>query len=444
MKAEELSFKDLNASELKMDESSLHTMAKEFNRARDDAEKGYNVTYGSSTLNPMAFHVMSNNHQVQAPLCDLSVGEMGMPFNVLQDRYLKTEAGLISMLMENVTLDVFANSLQEILHEKLDTIGNLEKEFDKLSQKLDSSMKSNELLELKVLNLADDAKKLRESEVRHIVEFDDLTFKNHILDVKLQDISDENSFLTQRLAECQILTQDISDLDAKYKACNAERLRVEELLNEEVANKSILEKEINNILEANEAMGIETSRYHSLVNDLENLVSFASDKLGNLCLNFTVQGILVNELADSCPTPEQDLLNKILHLEKLLEGTHRMLAKLTQDKKAIEEERTRIVDSLKMKDSSLLELTTQYNSSNALIESLQLKLKDVADDFNACLETERFLSENNKELSSKLSGMEIELQVAITEKNYLVERLSELDSIKEELGRTKLCFESCL
>lgn len=178
-----------------------------------------------------------------------------------------SEAEFSEMRLLNMNLEIFTIFLHETLQEKLCTFRSLVEENSKLSQKLDESLQSNKLLTIKLQVMTKSVGMLRKIEVEHVSTIDGLYLKNQILEGKLQDVSHENSLLTERMKTIKELVMESNVFETKYKACNAKKQELESLLNKESLEKNHLLGELKSMSEEYEAIKAECAK---LVNDFED------------------------------------------------------------------------------------------------------------------------------------------------------------------------------
>ncbi|KAG6497211.1 hypothetical protein ZIOFF_045101 [Zingiber officinale] len=82
--------------------------------------------------------------------------------------------------------------------------------------------------------------------------------------------------------------------------------------------------------------------------------------------------------------------------------------------------------------------------SNALVEKLQKELQNASEKLKISSDTEEKTESINRELSSKLATLEMELQQTVEENKDLVNQLILLATVKEDLAKTQISLTYCM
>ncbi|XP_042492990.1 interaptin [Macadamia integrifolia] len=370
-----------------------------------------------------------------------------------EDRYQMIETELYEMHVVNMHLDVFSKVLQETLHETCDGFRLMEEKANELAQQLEHSTDSKELLMLQLKTALDDVNALSEYKASCVTKCNDLALRTQILEEKLESISSENCRLTQKIMEYEGLMMESRSYKSKYSACTAENMELLNLLKQETLEKDNLMKDISSLHEELTVVKAEFVNQVSVRDNLDKTVIFLRDKLGDLIstmLSYTEQlnaPVLQGESLQQ-DLQNNDLINSILHLGELQKEACEKIIQLVQEKKAIEEERDNARSSLSGMKSEILSMKQMFASemedmvtklalSHAHVEKLQQKLEGFASKLMFSSESEENYAEQNQELLSKVELLEVELQHVVTENRDIAQKILALESVNEELERTK-------
>ncbi|XXG39076.1 hypothetical protein AAC387_Pa01g0129 [Persea americana] len=366
----------------------------------------------------------------------------------------KAEAELSEMHFLNLQLVVFSKVLHETLHELNSGIRIMKKKVDELAQQLENSAESKEMLMHKLQTALDDVQSLKESEEKCMTKCNDFSLKNHTLEAKIQGISDENYLLTQKVTEFENLIMEFRNYKNKYEACATEKDELENLLKQESLEKRHLKNEISSVVKELKTLQSEFDRQSSKKTDLETSIAFLQNKLRDLrsCFDsFSEQISGPSPASKSLPqeTEDENFMNSILYLEKLQERVCDQIIQLIQEKKDIEKQRSIALGSLSSTESQILLIKQQFESElhdmvtkldtvNRHVEKLQLELQDVGHKYKRSSEAEEKYAAQNRELSSRITSLENELQRATSENRDLAQKILDFDSVSKELDITKL------
>ncbi|XP_073117399.1 uncharacterized protein [Elaeis guineensis] len=386
--------------------------------------------------------------------------KMGPSLYKLKELPLQTEVELSEMHMCNMHWKVFSDVLQETLCDVYDGIRYLKGKMVELVQQLEHSTAMKESLMLKVANSLDEARVAREDEAKCICKCDDLSMKNQILEAKLEDVSEENNFLAQKISENEKLILDYRAYESKFKAFTEERKEFENLLKEERLQKSSLQNEIRSLIDDFKTLKEAFDHQSSLNVDLQKSVTFLQEKLANLGTNLIHCNEKINGSAFDGTSLQQDLENKnyfavFICFEQFQQEAGKKILQFIQEKKEIEKQgeiaklslhktESQMLHMKRKFESDLEEITKKQDFSNTLVEKLQLELQNVAEKLKISLEAEGKNVSKNRELSSKIAVLELDLQHATDENGDLAQKLLVFGSVKEELERTKISLMNCM
>ncbi|KAF9608198.1 hypothetical protein IFM89_007820 [Coptis chinensis] len=371
-----------------------------------------------------------------------------------EDLYQKAEAELVEMYLININLIVFSKVLEEAFGEASNEIKLMKEKMNELTRNLAQSTESEELLMLRLQTAQDDINTQRAFNETWSTKCDELTLQNQILEDKVQDISNENGVLTERITEFQRMITEQRTYESKYEVSIAENTELVNLLKKETAIKRRLQDEVS-------CMGDELKTLKAVVNEqsavngnLEETRSYLGDKLGDLRSTMISYCNQINDqsLLSSCVLHEvdsNDLINVISHLDELQGKTYEKILQLTREKSELEKQRDTAEVLVISSESELSLLRNKYeidvkeivnklDVSNALVDKLQLELENVSNKLEAGIETEVRYAEQVEELSTGAAGLEAELQNVTKENRDLAQKILAFECLNEELERTKL------
>ncbi|ONK75493.1 uncharacterized protein A4U43_C03F17480 [Asparagus officinalis] len=396
----------------------------------------------------------SQNQSVESnsQLVDGNVGSeekrrsLHTPQNLQEDIH----AELSEMHMLNIHWEVFMEVLKEAMHSANDGVLHMKEDMSKLVENLRLSTSEKESLMLNLHSTLDDIRKLRKNGANCRSECDDLMLKNNILEARIIDVSEENSSLSQKIAE----------YESKYTSCLEQRNKFEVMLEKESLQRSSLQSEIKSIDKDYKALKEEFDNLSSKNCTLEITIDHLQKKLGDLCHNITtfskeIDGFTFDDPSLKRETESNNHAAIVSHLEKFQHEAYKKILQLHRAKKEIEQDRDTARCSLNETESQLLHVKAKFESgleeskmnlelSNTLVEKLRLELQDVADKLSFSLEAEEKLRSTNRELSTKLTILDIEIQQANDEKRDISHKLLQFDNVKEELERTNLRLMECM
>ncbi|CBI19108.3 unnamed protein product, partial [Vitis vinifera] len=206
-----------------------------------------------------------------------------------EELYQKVEEELCEMHLVNIDLDVFSKTLRETLLEASAEIALMKEKIDELSQQLELSTESKELLLLRLQTAMDDVRMLNEYRESCIAKCHDLALQNQILEANLESVSSENFRLSQKIAEWDALVMKCRNYESKYEACAAEKMELANLLKEEALENGGLQNEISSLQEELKTSKTELDELASVKESLQQIVNFLQDKLGSLLACYDAQ-----------------------------------------------------------------------------------------------------------------------------------------------------------
>ncbi|GFY85810.1 hypothetical protein Acr_04g0005480 [Actinidia rufa] len=354
---------------------------------------------------------------------DILLEDMKKSLLLQEGLYLKVEEELSEMHVANVHLDVFSKILQETLLEASAGIMLMKKKIDELTQKMDLSTASKKLLLLQLQTAMDDAQALNEYKASCMAKCSDMALQNQILEAQ--------------------------SYESKYKASFDEKTEMANLLKQETLNKVNLQNEVSYLQELKTLKAEQSELAYSKEN-LQKTVSFLEDKLGSLGESYHKKfyGLFPSANSVRHDPGSMDFMGVIPQLEEFQHNACEKILQLLEEKKNLENERDLAQMSSSTASSELLVLkqkfkhdvqnmTTKLEAANGLVEKFQLELETLANKFHINSEAEDKYAHQNEEFSADLTLLEAELQQLTSKNVELAKEILGLDTLTEELGRSK-------
>ncbi|KAI0501946.1 hypothetical protein KFK09_016891 [Dendrobium nobile] len=381
--------------------------------------------------------------------------EIEMSLDMLKQIYATSGAELSEVVMLYMHWEVYAQVLQETFREVFPGIGHMNGKVVELQEKIKHCTNDNEFLILEMQAALDESRILREAEEKCISRYNELVSKNHIMEVKLNDVLYENSFLVQKVADCQSLIADFGVSESKYKACAAENIELKNMLKEENTQRDYLQSKVSSLTEEFKTLKEQYEIKCSLNSDLQRGATNIQDKLRDLCncVIFCSQQICDSIFDDVFVKEELDCENYdaiISHLQQFQQKVSCRLFSIHKEKKVAEEqreidqrtlnERESHISYMKQKfDSELEEVRTKLEHSRTKVQDLEIELQEAVKKLKLSKEAEEWHILENRKLLSNMSILEVELQLATDEcRDFSKKLLATEGVVNEELANTKL------
>ncbi|XP_042462544.1 myosin heavy chain, cardiac muscle isoform-like isoform X2 [Zingiber officinale] len=367
-----------------------------------------------------------------------------------------TEAEVLEMYLLNVNLKIFSDVLLGALHDVNGGVEQMkEKEFE-LAQDLQHTTEMKDSYALKMHKAVEYSRILMDDKAKCVSRCDDLSLKNQILEAKLQDVSYESTILSEKVAEYEKMFVEFKAYEKMYNTCIEERDKFKNLLNNEIQQKKCLETEMRSMNSdfklRKEEFDKESSENDKMQTCLENIL----EQLGNLyaCMMSCNEQINCSVL-DGISVSHQLESGNYLSVFTSLEGATKKVLELHKENINLKEEReffqssqnnTELkYDNMKQQfESDINVVTEKLLMSNFLVEKLQVELQNAFEKLKISSDAEERTELRNKDLSSKLTTLEMKLQQAIEENRDLVNQLILLASIKEDLEKTQISLTHCM
>ncbi|GAB4845239.1 hypothetical protein Ancab_038648 [Ancistrocladus abbreviatus] len=442
---------------LSMYETNENLIRKAFSEASQQCLPGYPETTQSELLDAEESNtgklVVSQNHNIglknQIFGRDMLLVDLKKSLFMQEEIYRRIEEQLCEMLLENIQLEVFSQTLEHTLQEATASIAIEKENLNKLMEQLELSTKSSELLVMKLQTAMDNIVALTEDKAGFIAKCNDLALENQALEEKCRRISDENCVFAQKLVKFEAIWTECETYKSRYVACDSARTELANLVEHVTTAKCNLSSEVSLLREELSTLKTEFDEVASSKENLWKMVDYQQEKLGTLLASFDEQ---VDELCvrgKSMGSEFKTFMDVISRLEEIQHATCERIHELLREKKDLEDERD-IAQSCLINSKSEVQLMKQkfehdipdmfckLNALNALVQRLQEDLEVISRKLELCSEAEAKYAIINDELLSDFTHMKAELQ-EVTEKNgHLLHEILALGSLSEELESNKL------
>ncbi|KVI07246.1 EEIG1/EHBP1 N-terminal domain-containing protein [Cynara cardunculus var. scolymus] len=332
--------------------------------------------------------LVSNLRSKQPSGGDVLSDDLKKSLSLQENIYKKVEEELGEMSSANLYLDVYSGILKETLFEASDHIRKMKGKLEELSQQLELSNQSRDLLFRRLQTAAEDVHSLNGQNAYCLAKCNDLQLQNQMLEADLGNLSNENFLLMEKITECEALLMDYRVYKSKHEVVSAEKLELENLLEIRVLDNQNLRKDMESVKE-----------------ELETLRSG------------------IHELAISKETIQKDL-------EK-----ERDIAALS-----LSAARSEIDDVKRRFKQGLHDMVAKLDTPNASLEKLQFQLDSFANKFKSSLESKERHVQHSEVLLTYLSSLELELQKMSSEDKNFIENIMGLDMMAEEFEMSKLAI----
>ncbi|XP_020590667.1 abnormal long morphology protein 1 [Phalaenopsis equestris] len=440
---------DASANALKLNDLSSAASIHDFMQERKDPSLSHNSLMEklrSSYLYNLIIQKPINHSQV--------FDNSEMSFDVLKQLHTTSETELSEVVLLYTHWEVYAQILQETLREIFPGIGHMIGKVVELQEELRHCTNDKEFLTLGMHAALEESRISREAEAKCISRYNELASKHRIMEAKLNDTLDENSFLVQKLVDCQSLISDSEVSESMYMACASENIELKNMLKEEKSQRDYLQIKINSLIDELKSLKEQYEKKCSLNSDLQKGATYLQDKLRDLCncvifcsqqISDTIDDVFVKDDLDS---ENYDAI--ISRLEQVQQKVSLRLFSLQQEKKVAEEQREIAQCTLNERESHILymrqkfdceleNVTTKLEHSCTNVQNLQIELEDAVKKLRLSKEAEEWHILENRKLLSNMSILEVKLQQATDECRVLSKKLLAREGIvNEELANTKL------
>ncbi|KAF3320378.1 N-terminal C2 in EEIG1 and EHBP1 [Carex littledalei] len=306
-------------------------------------------------------------------------------------------------------------------------------DLDSSRTKLDFSNEVIETLQRELQDVTEKHKATLEVEEIQRRENRELMEKLKLLEVELQQVTDERKSLVQNLKESSIMGEELKKIQMSLLKCEEDKATLQDelrvLLETKVALESSLMKAESEI---QEVFGkFKLSQEIEVMREQENRKLLSELELKEVELQQVSCEIrdLMQRLQDTDGIGEE-----LERTKRNLSSCQEVNRSLESDLKNLQEVKTNIENSLKKAESDLEASNTKLELSTKAVEKLEGELIEVRESCSISSEAEHVLVKTNAECLSKFESLEADLEL-LRGKNLDIMQKSE--TVKEELKRTK-------
>ncbi|BAT78558.1 hypothetical protein VIGAN_02125200 [Vigna angularis var. angularis] len=382
---------------------------------------------------------------------DILLNDLKRSLQVQEGLYIQVEEEISQMHFANIYSDVFSKALQETLLEASIDIQLMKEKIVQLSQQLALANESNELLVLRLQNAMNDILSLNEYKEVCTAKSNDIALQNQILEANLKTLAHENSLLTEKVDELDVLLTEYRSYKGKYVACSTENSELKSLLKKESLENNHLHDEISILQEELKSTRTKIDEEVSMKNNLQSNVTFLSNKMQKLLASYEERHSELSLCSRSACLDSkcEDFEGLLLQLEELQQSAFHRILQLTEEKEILVHDEQKTQVSLNIAESNALvmkqkfehdlqEMLRRITVSDALLQKLQLDFEVIINRTSASLEAEELYSQQHKEFLSGLDHLEAELQQLNSRNQDLSHEITKLDATSIELEMCKL------
>lgn len=381
---------------------------------------------------------------------DVLLSDLKRSLQLQEGLYKQVEEEISQMHFVNIYTDVFSKALQETLLEASHNLQLMKGEAFQLSQQLELTSQSNELLVMKLQNAMNDILSLKESKEICTAKSNDIAHQNQLLEANLKDLFHENSLLTQKISELEVLLTDYRIYEGKYIACSAENSELKSLLEKESLENDHLHDEISILQEEIISTKIKFDELVSKKDNLQNKIIFLSIKFQKLVASYDDRHSEFS-LSDrsACLDSEcKDLEGLLLQLEELQCNAFDRIRLLIEENKVLVNEKHMAQVSLKTAESNALVMTKKFEQdlqkmvsntsvSGGLLQKLESDFEVFVDRIYAGFTAEEIYSQHHNEFLSGLDHLDAELQQLNSRNQDLSREIIKLGTSASDLEMCK-------
>ncbi|KAG6602046.1 hypothetical protein SDJN03_07279, partial [Cucurbita argyrosperma subsp. sororia] len=367
--------------------------------------------------------------------------------------YQKVEGEVFEVHLVNIHLDIFSKTLQETLLEASTGFRLMKERMNEISQQLELSTKSKELLFLELQASLEEIDSLNKYKTAIVAKYNEMESKTEVLEENLLNVTRENSLRAKKMAECEALMTEYRTFEKKYQTCHMEKLELENSMMEKSFENEELRNEISSLHEEFKAHRVEFDNLVSMKEDLHNTVDFAHDKLSNLLAscdknykNLFTLGDSVHDDLDS-----KSLAGMVSQFENLHLDACKKVLQLMNENERLMEERDMAQKSLSIAASENLimkenlervrqDTVNRLDKANELVQKFHIAMETVSENIN-CSEAGDKFTQQHKALLSVLDHVEDELEQLTSKNDGLENEMMALRLVDEELGNCKFTIE---
>lgn len=381
---------------------------------------------------------------------DILLDDLKRSLHLQEGLYHKVDEEACELRSVNIYLDVFSKALQQTLLEASAQIRFMKERTDELTQQLELSTESNDLLMQRLQAAMNDIHFLNEYKATCTAKCNDMALQNQILEANLHGVTCENHHLSQKIAEWESLLMDFKSFENKYEAIAAEKTELANLLEKESLENGNLQQEISTLRNEVKAIKTDFDELASVNNSMQNTINILQKKMQNLLSSYEESFsdlCLCNESA-SQDLESRDITAVLLHIEELQHNACQKIQQLMQEKKALLDEKDKAQVCLTQAESDIVlmkqkcqhdlrNMVDKLSVSDSLFQKLQLKLEAVVDKLKASSEVQEDNAQQHTELFSDLDYLEVELQQFSSKSRDVADEILALQVASKELDQSK-------
>lgn len=355
---------------------------------------------------------------------DILLEDLKRSLHLQEGLYRKLEEEACELHFQNVYLDVFSKTLQQTLLEASAEIRLMKERVEALTRQLDLSNESNELLMQRLQSAMDDIHFLNESKAACFAKCSDMALQNQILEANIQGVTNDNHLLRQKITEWESVMVEFASFKSKYEAITAEKADLENLLEKESQEKSILQHDISSLQQNLKTLKTEFEEQAFAYENMQNTVNFQQNKLQNLLSSY-VKGF--NDLSLCSESVGQKLecensTDIALQLEELQQNAFKKLHQLTEEKRSLTKEKDIAEASLSKMESEIVLMKQKFEHDKKVAVDQLDELGTIKTEFDE-------LTSLNKDMQHTLNFLQNKMQ-------------NLLSSYEKDFNESFLCSET--
>ncbi|XVE55438.1 hypothetical protein DITRI_Ditri03aG0158600 [Diplodiscus trichospermus] len=382
---------------------------------------------------------------------DILLEDLKRSLQLQESLYQKVEEEVGEMHYQNVYLDVFSKTLQETLLEASADVKPIKERIDELTQQLELSVESKELLMQRLQTAMDDVHSLNEYKATCIAKYNDMALQRQTLEANVENVTHENNLLSEKITEVEFHLMEYKSYKSKYDACVMEKTELANLLKDKTLENGNLRNNYSSLQDELRMIKTEFDELVMVKKNLQYTVDFLRERLLNLLSSY---GKISDKLSLSSDLVGQDIDPKDLtsimeRLEEVQNNAHEKFLHLLIEKKDLMGERDKAQVSLSTVESDMVIMKQKFQCdiqsmvdkidlSNVVVQKLQSEIEAVAQKLKVSSEVEETYAQQQRDLLPNLELFEAELQQLTSKNREIAEELFVLESVNEELGSCKL------
>ncbi|CAL1362775.1 unnamed protein product [Linum trigynum] len=259
-----------------------------------------------------------------------------------------------------------------------------------------------------------------------------------------EELTKQLEMLTEKITESESLLMQYSNCDSQYKACAAEKMELELLLERKTLDCVDLTNQIFSLHEELKTVRSAFDEATLAKGDIESSVNLVQESMRNLMLSSQkkINGLLQVDLAVDEDLRSMDLATTLMRVEEFQSKACKQIIQLMAEKKDLLRDRDAAV-ALSSEVRSELEycqrnMTNKFSVSNALVQKLQSRVDGVAKTFQFSSEVEEKYVQQFSFIVSELDHFELELQELASKNSDLALGITSVGILANELEMTRL------